>query len=104
MQAIAERTLSSGFFTQGQGKVQTDAMTIEPPLHEEVVAFWREAGPDRWFTRDDAFDAAIREQFHALHLAAARAELDDWCETAQGALALILLLDQFPRNLYRGSA
>jgi uncharacterized protein (DUF924 family) len=79
-------------------------MTIEPPLHEEVVAFWREAGRKRWFAKDDGFDAEIRQRFEALGLAAARAELTDWAETAEGALALILLLDQFPRNLYRGSA
>lgn len=78
-------------------------MSIEPPLHAEIVAFWREAGPGAWFKKDEAFDAAIRTRFEAVHLAAARGEFADWGETAQGALALLLLLDQFPRNLFRGS-
>jgi len=76
-------------------------MTVSPA---EVLAFWRNAGPDKWFARDAAFDAACREGFEAAHHAAARRELDGWAETADGALALVLLLDQFPRNLWRGSA
>ena len=71
---------------------------------EDVVTFWVEAGPKRWFAKDDAFDEAIRDGFEALHLQASRGELDAWGRTAQGALALLILLDQFPRNLYRGSA
>ena len=70
----------------------------------DVVAFWIEAGPKRWFAKDAAFDALIRDRFEALHHAAAGRELDGWAQTADGALALLLLLDQFPRNLYRGSA
>ena len=69
----------------------------------DVVAFWVKAGPKAWFSKSEAFDAEIRERFDALHHAAARGELDGWAETAQGALALLLLLDQFPRNLFRGS-
>ena len=79
-------------------------MTLEPTLENEIVAFWREAGPKKWFAKDDAFDAEIRERFEPLHQAAARGELNAWVETPEGALALILLTDQFPRNLYRGSA
>jgi uncharacterized protein (DUF924 family) len=70
----------------------------------EIVAFWSEAGPGAWFKKDAAFDAAIRDRFEALHHAAARGELNARSETPEGALALLLLLDQFPRNLYRGSA
>ena len=70
----------------------------------DVVAFWVEAGPKRWFTKDDAFDQAIRDRFEALHMQASRGELAGWSETAEGALALSILVDQFPRNLYRGSA
>ena len=70
----------------------------------DVIAFWREAGPRKWFAKDDAFDGSIRERFEALHMRASRGELADWAETAEGALALLILLDQFPRNLYRGSA
>ena len=74
---------------------------IEP---KDVIAFWRQAGETRWFTKDAAFDAVVREQFEPLHWQASRGELADWEKDAQGALALLLLTDQFPRNLYRGSA
>jgi uncharacterized protein (DUF924 family) len=70
----------------------------------DVIDFWTRAGPRRWFAKDEALDAEIRARFEPLHHAAARRELDDWARTALGALALLLLLDQFPRNLYRGSA
>lgn len=70
----------------------------------DVLTFWREAGPKAWFAKKDAFDNAIRSRFELLHHAAARGELSDWEHAAEGTLALLLLLDQFPRNLYRGSA
>lgn len=70
----------------------------------EIIDFWRDAGPQKWFARDANFDAAIRQRFEEDHHAAARCEFDDWRHTPEGALALILLLDQFPRNLWRGSA
>lgn len=79
-------------------------MTVEPPLYAGIVQFWRDAGPRRWFAKDDAFDAAVRADYEAVHRAAARGEYADWAETPDGALALVLLLDQFPRNLYRGQA
>lgn len=79
-------------------------MTVEPPLYAEIVQFWSEAGPKRWFAKDAAFDQAIRSEYEIVHLAAARGEYADWAETPEGALALVLLLDQFPRNLHRGSA
>jgi len=70
----------------------------------EVVAFWREAGPEQWFDQDPAFDARFRERFLDTHFAAARGELDAWRTQPEGVLALLLLLDQFPRNAFRGSA
>jgi len=70
----------------------------------EIVRFWSEAGHDRWFTKDDAFDAEIRRRFLATHEAAAAGKLAAWEQTAEGALALMILLDQFPRNMFRGSA
>lgn len=70
----------------------------------DVVAFWQDAGPAKWFVHDEAFDAAIRERFEALHHSAPRGELADWGNHWEGSLALLLLLDQFPRNLFRGSA
>ena len=71
---------------------------------EAVLAFWREAGPNKWFEKDDAFDAAIREKFLSTYEAAAAGKLTDWEATAEGTLALCIVLDQFPRNLFRGDA
>lgn len=69
----------------------------------EVVEFWREAGPTAWFARNADFDATFRQRFLETHMAAAR-ELDHWMADATGALALMVLLDQFPRNAFRGTA
>jgi uncharacterized protein (DUF924 family) len=69
-----------------------------------VVAFWKDAGPARWFAKDAAFDTEFRDAGRAAHWAAARRELDDWIETPEGALALMILLDQYPRNSFRGTA
>lgn len=69
-----------------------------------VVAFWREAGPGLWFAKDEAFDRRFRERFLSLYEMAARGELDGWVATPDGALALVLLLDQFPRNAFRGTS
>ncbi len=77
-------------------------MSEPAPTAAEVVAFWREAGPKRWFEKDYAFDEEIRRRFLALHETAADGKLRDWEKTAQGALALLILLDQFPRNMFRG--
>ncbi len=70
----------------------------------EIIDFWREAGPERWFEKDDAFDTLVRSRFLAAHEAAARCELASWQDGPDGALALLILLDQFPRNMFRGSA
>jgi uncharacterized protein (DUF924 family) len=70
----------------------------------EVVAFWRDAGPALWFAKDPKFDARFRERFLLDHEAAARGELMQWLSTPESALALVLLLDQFPRNAFRGTA
>lgn len=73
------------------------------PTAREVAQFWRDAGPDRWFAKNDAFDDEFRSRFEVAHGAAASGALDAWSGDAQGALALLVLLDQFPRNAYRGS-
>lgn len=70
----------------------------------DVVTFWKEAGPGKWFAKKDAFDALFHDRFRDAHFAAARRELDHWCETPEGVLALLVLLDQFPRNCFRGTA
>ncbi|MEF7615384.1 DUF924 family protein [Aquincola sp. MAHUQ-54] len=69
----------------------------------DVLAFWQDAGPEHWFAKSDAFDRRFRERFHDAHFAAARRECDGWAASAQGALALLLLLDQYPRNAFRGT-
>jgi len=68
-----------------------------------VLAFWRAAGPDKWFVKDAAFDAAIRGKFLATYEAAAAGTLA-WDDDPEGALALVIVLDQFPRNMFRASA
>jgi len=74
------------------------------PTPAAVVMFWREAGPDRWFRKDNNFDRALGARFHAAHLLAAERRLDHWNGDADGALALQILLDQVPRNIFRGTA
>lgn len=74
------------------------------PTAAAVVAFWRDAGPERWFRKDANFDRALGARFHAAHLLAAERRLDHWNDTPEGALALQILLDQVPRNLHRGNA
>ena len=74
------------------------------PSLADVVAFWRAAGPKRWFEKDAAFDDDIRRRFLKLHEAASTGKLTDWEANAEGALALLILLDQFPRNMFRGQA
>ena len=70
----------------------------------DVLAFWRAAGAKKWFAKDDAFDADISARFLATYEAAARGELAAWEATPEGALALVIVLDQFPRNMFRGDA
>lgn len=74
------------------------------PRALQVLEFWWDAGPSKWFAKSDAFDAAIRDRFGALQAEAAAGGLDAWAETPAGAMALILVLDQFSRNLFRGDA
>jgi len=69
----------------------------------DVLAFWETAGEERWFGHNESFDANFRTHFLDAHHAAARREHEDWAATAEGALALLILLDQFPRNCFRGS-
>jgi uncharacterized protein (DUF924 family) len=69
-----------------------------------VLEFWLNAGLKTWFSKSDKFDAAIRQQFGALHKKASLNELSAWQNEPASALALILILDQFSRNLYRDDA
>lgn len=80
----------------------------------QVLRFWfedatkdidgLEARKGVWFSSDPAFDQEIRARFESMVLAAERGALDAWLEAPRSALALVILLDQFPRNLYRGTA
>lgn len=86
-------------------------MTSRDPRIADVLSFWLgapgaplAAQQARWFRADPELDAQLRGRFGQLVAAAARGELDGWQATAPGALALVILLDQFSRNIYRGSA
>ncbi|NWG46178.1 MAG: DUF924 domain-containing protein [Alphaproteobacteria bacterium] len=71
---------------------------------EALLAFWfEELDESQWWVQDGALDAEIARRFGAAHDAAATGALDGWAEDPRGALALVLLLDQFPRNLFRDS-
>jgi uncharacterized protein (DUF924 family) len=73
------------------------------PTPAEIVGWWLGLGPARWFVKDLSVDAEIRERFSVAYEAAAAGRLAAWEDTAEGALALVLVLDQFPRNMFRGS-
>jgi uncharacterized protein (DUF924 family) len=87
--------------------VPTEVGSAEP---EEILNFWfgREGEPgygefrEAWFRKDPEFDRTVRERFQDLHEAAARGDLDAWRDEAHSCLALVILLDQFPRNMFRG--
>lgn len=74
---------------------------IAPPA--AVLEFWQAAGPDKWFAKSTAFDAEIRARFLPTYEAAAARALGGWENEAESALALLLVLDQFPRNMFRNS-
>ncbi|HQY50413.1 MAG TPA: DUF924 family protein [Thermomonas sp.] len=76
---------------------------MSPDMAKGLLAFWREAGMGNWFRGGEAFDAECRARWQDAHFAAARREFDGWMDAADGALALVLLLDQIPRNIFRGS-
>jgi len=72
---------------------------------EAVLNFWfNDTPPSQWFSKDPDFDARVRERFLGLTRQAIADELGPWSATPPGGLALVLLLDQFPRQLWRASA
>lgn len=76
-----------------------------PAAAHDVLDFWfAETNAVHWFVADAAFDAQIRERFSSTADAAADGRLDCWAVNPPGWLALLILLDQFPRNLHRGDA
>jgi uncharacterized protein (DUF924 family) len=70
----------------------------------EVLRFWFEEHPGDWFVKNPAFDAEIRARFLAVQETAAAGSLAHWANAPRSCLALVILLDQFPRNLFRGAA
>lgn len=81
-------------------------MEASDPRAAEVIRFWfGSADRDkRWFQKDDAFDREVRVRFLALHEQAAARALEPWKDAPADCLALVVVLDQFPRNMFRGSA
>jgi len=84
----------------------TDVSANLAPLQsaDDVLRFWFDETPAiKWFEKDDVFDGCVRARGMALHEQAADLKLASWREDARGALAEVVLLDQFPRNMFRGS-
>ena len=77
---------------------------MSDPKAVEVLQFWFEDHAKDWFAKNSAFDAAVRSQFIVLHKKAALGQLAHWADEARSCLALVILLDQFPRNMFRGEA
>ena len=74
-------------------------------MHADVLSFWfEELTPAQWWKVDPELDALISSRFAALHEAALAGELQDWRSSAEGRLAEIIVLDQFSRNIHRGTA
>lgn len=72
---------------------------------EEILNFWLdEAGPDKWYAQEDALDAEIRARFQSTWEGVQDGRFSMWLTYASGALAYIILTDQFPRNMFRGEA
>ena len=70
---------------------------------EDVSSFWEQAGESRWFFKDAAFDGALKARFGEALARARAGEFDEWGESPEGALGLVILLDQISRNIHRGS-
>ncbi len=107
-EALVQLACNAGHITSEPDRSTTetgDKASAAPHRSEaaEVVDFWRAAGPELWFAKDDSFDREFRERFLHLHEEAAGGNLREWQGWAIGALALCILLDQFPRNAFRGS-
>lgn len=72
---------------------------------EDILNFWfYEIGRERWFDQGELLDAQIRDRFHKDYERAVRGELQKWEETPQGTLGLLLLLDEFPRRMFRNTS
>ncbi len=80
-------------------------MSISDPAANEILQFWFEdIEHSCWFEKDPAFDRDLEQRFGGLLTQAKEGRLDHWCDTPDGHLALIIVLDQFSRNLHRDSS
>jgi uncharacterized protein (DUF924 family) len=68
---------------------------------QDILSFWRDAGEERWYRKDAAFDEAIRARYLEVWEQASAGKLSSWETSDEGALALVIVLDQFPRNMFR---
>ncbi len=89
--------------SRAQNYFGRDTISETPAAALAVVAFWRDAGPQMWFAKDQDFDEVFRNRFLDTYNEAATGALSHWNHTPDGALALAILLDQFPRNCFRGT-
>lgn len=80
-----------------------DEARMHRPQLQPILEFWLGAGPDKWFAKSDAFDAEVTRRLLDVHEAAAAGALDHWENDRDGALALVILFDQAPRNMFRGT-
>jgi uncharacterized protein (DUF924 family) len=80
------------------------AEDVSKPTPEEVLSFWFGKHRQEWFAKNPVFDAEIRARFLALHDAAAQGGFAHWADKPRSCLALVIVLDQFPRNMFRGEA
>ena len=72
---------------------------------DDILAYWLdEIGPEGWYAGGDALDADIRDRFEATYVAAREGALSLWLTYPSGTLAYIILMDQFPRNMFRGTS
>ncbi|EJF89101.1 DUF924 family protein [Bartonella tamiae] len=78
-----------------------DEITLKP---RDVLDFWLAAGRDQWFAKNEAFDQTITQRFKKLWQKALAGRLNHWSDDDEGLMALILILDQFPRNMFRDDA
>ncbi len=76
---------------------------IVPIAAIELIEYWWQSRPEQWFAARPEFDREFRDRFLSQHERAVEGELDNWIASAYGTLALLLLLDQFPRNAFRGT-
>jgi uncharacterized protein (DUF924 family) len=74
-------------------------------MYQNILKFWfEEVSPSQWWKKDDKFDQLIKDRFLEIHSSTVRFELFGWRENAKGRLAEIIVLDQFSRNMFRGSS